>query len=89
MSVLATIAFQPEAYDSAADAFRQIQGYTVDVVPTKGERFTAELLDVIVNDHDGQYRVVLARWDEQAGRGNRNDTVTLDIYDELERMEVV
>ena len=101
---LAVLAFQPEALDSAAQFFRCLaangprvggwadrsgQGYTVDATTKDGRRFTAEVRDVTVGD-DGQYNLVLAEWDENAGRGDRRKLVALDIYDEAaERIEVV
>jgi hypothetical protein len=99
---LAVLAFQPEALDSAAQFFlcltangprvggwvdRSGQGYTVDVLTKDRRRFTAEVRQVLTGD-DGQYKLVLAEWDEDAGRGDRSRLVTLDLYDELERIEV-
>ena len=99
---LAVLAFQPEALDSAAQFFlcltangprvggwvdRSGQGYTVDVLTKNGRRFTAEVRQVLTAD-DGQHKLVLAEWDEHAGRGDRGRLVTLDLYDELERIEV-
>lgn len=100
---LAVLAFQPEALDSAAQFFRCLsangprvggwvdrsgQGYTVDVLTKNGRRFTAEVIQVLTGE-DGQYKLALAEWDEDAGCGDRHKLVTLDIYDELERIEVV
>jgi hypothetical protein len=99
---LAVLAFQPEAHDSAAQFFRCLaangprvggwvdrsgQGYTVDVVTKNARRFTAEVRDVSVGD-DGEYKLVLAEWDEKEGRGDPRKLVELDLFDELERIEV-
>jgi hypothetical protein len=99
---LAVLAFQPEALDSAAQFFlcltangprvggwvdRSGQGYTVDVLTKDGRRFTAEVRQVLTGD-DGQYKLVLAQWDENAGRGDLSRLITLDLYDELEQIEV-
>jgi len=87
---LATIAFQPEAYDSAATTLRQLQGFTVTVQPrvvSSFEPFDAELHDVIVGD-DGQYKVVLRPWDDSTDAPGRR-VVMLDIYDDIARLEVL
>jgi hypothetical protein len=107
---LATLAFQPEAFDSAA-AFVNLltphrrpraevgallapvangdRGYTVTVVPVDGDAFDAEVVDIECDDSDGQYKIVLAEWDEDAGCGDRRRLRRLDIYDDLERIEVI
>lgn len=84
---LATIAFQPEAHDSAADRFRGLRGLTVTVVPTEGEQFDAQVHGLRLDD-DGQYRLDVRPWDEERGEPT-NEVRTLDIYDELERIEVI
>lgn len=93
----ACLAFQPEAFDSAAAFFHRIcretatshagQGYTVDVIPTEGEPFTAEAILIRVGT-DGQWKLVLWEWDEDAGAGDPERERVLDIYDELDRVEV-
>lgn len=88
MSDLATISFQPEAHDSAATAFHAIKGYTVTVVPVKGEPWDAELVDVVVGT-DGQHKAILAPWDEAAGKSDRLKNRWLDLYDDIERLEVI
>lgn len=101
MSDLATLSFQPEAYETAAEFFKQLaangprlggyaspQGYTVDVVPKDGEPFTAEVLDVVADEEDGQYKLVLAEWDDAEDCGDLSKVRKLDLYDDLVRVEV-
>lgn len=85
---LAVLAFQPEAFDGMAQVLRGVVGWTVRVVPVKGEAFDAELLDVTVGD-DGQYKAVVAPWDDAADAGDRKRTQSFDIYDELVCLEVL
>lgn len=86
---LCTIAFHAEAHDTAADSLRQIAGLTVTVVPKDADPFDAELLGVWIHETSGCYVAVFAKWDAAAGRGDRSQTVTLDIYTELDRIEVI
>lgn len=86
---ICTVSFQGEAHDSAANALHAIEGYTVEVFPYEGEAFTAEVLGLIIDPGSGQYRVQLAPWDREAGRGDRNRVRALDIYQDIERVEVI
>jgi hypothetical protein len=56
------IAFQPEAYDSAAASLRRFIGWTMDVKPTDGEQFCAVLVGV-----DGEVAVLDVWSDEDDG----------------------
>ena len=85
---LCTIAFQSEAYDAAAVAINEMRGWCVRAVPTEGEPFDAELLGTLVNERTGCYEVELAVWDEAAGRGDYSNVRRLDIYEQIERIEV-
>lgn len=87
---LCTIAFQPESSDTAAHHYRQLASaeMVVTVVAADGPRVDAELLDVIVGE-DGQHKARFARWSDELGGGDRDQVVVLDIYDEIERIEVV
>jgi hypothetical protein len=89
-SNLCTLAFQPEAYDSAAQALQRCKGYTVDVIPTEGEQFTATLDDLIVHDETGQWCARLLVWTNDNTEPSPDAEVrVLDIYDEIDRLEVV
>src|SRR5206468_3947903 len=78
-----TIAFQPEAYDSAATVLRSIQGYTVTVLPREDVKFDPKLHTITVGE-DGQYKAVFWRWNEETDQADRSKIVELDIYDEIE-----
>lgn len=96
VSPLAVLAFQPEAYDYAAECFRRVGpqgnrgiGLCVEVVPVQGEPFTAAMGAVEADDEDGQYKLTVYEWDEERGDGDPNKPRVFDIYDELDRIEVV
>lgn len=87
---LATIAFQPEAGDTAAEFFALCtqKGYIVDAVPVHGEAFSAVPRGLNVGE-DGQWKLLLHEWDDEAGAANPDRARVLDIYDELERIEII
>ena len=96
-----TIAFVGEAYEAAANVYRSIGGYVVEVETVDGETFDAIIggPDYVyadehgfkpdplrVNDESGQYEVLLMRADEQ---GNpTGEAGYADIYDDLRRITV-
>lgn len=88
----ATISFHGEAYDTAADHFRQAAGWIVLVVPAKpGEAaettpFDARVGELIVGD-DGQWKATLHPTDD-LGEDLPVDALVLDIYDDIDRIEV-
>jgi hypothetical protein len=92
---LCAVAFRPDAYDTAAAALqrftagRRKQGYTIHVVPVEGEPFDAELVDLVIDEDDGKWKAQVAPWDEEEDRGDRSKMRTFDIYDELDRLEVI
>lgn len=92
---LCTIAFRPEAYDTAATTLQHFtahgrnHGFTVHVVPVDGDPFDAELVDLVVDQDAGQWRAEVASWNEQQGCGDRSKMRTFDIYDDLDRLEVL
>lgn len=98
-SELATISFSPEAYESAATFFGHLcprpggqpQGWSITVVPAEGEPFDAEAVEVTTIEdgpHEGYYALTVAPWDEEAGRGDRSQLRTFELYDDLVRVEV-
>lgn len=89
----ASIAFVGEAYDTAADFYRRLEGYTVRVEKNDGARFDATVLDVrIVDDEgDGFWHVELREWlpeDDHSGTAS-GPTHLLDIYDDIDRVVVL
>lgn len=86
---LCMIAFQAEAHDTAARHYQQLANaqLIVRVLPVHGPAFDAELFDV-ASGEDGQYKARFARWSDQLDGGDHGDIVVLDIYDEVERIEV-
>lgn len=96
MSDLCTIAFQSEAFDSAANVLRSIEGYTVTVITRESndplvedEQFDARLIGLTIGD-DGQYKAWFGPWDEERGAVDPDaSAVVLDIYDDIERIEVI
>lgn len=81
---LAVIAFQPEAWESAGTMLYRLEGWTVDVVPIEGEPFTATVGDVVYPDGGG-FKIKLRVWvDDRPG----DEVRTLDVYDEIVRLEV-
>jgi hypothetical protein len=83
-----TIAFQPEAFESAANVWRRLDKHVVEVTPTEGEPFDAVVGDVVIREANGQYAVVLAPADDAGLAIEDAATRVLDIYDEIERVEV-
>lgn len=92
---LCVVGFRAEAYDNAAATLQRFaahnheDGATVHVVPLDDEPFDAELCDLVVDEGDGKWKVHVAPWDGEEGRGDRTKMRTLDIYDELDRLEVI
>lgn len=68
------------------------QGYCVRVVKRDGSpAFDAEVRNVIVHegsDSDGQYKLVLWPWEDDASGGDSTREIELDIYDDILRVEV-
>jgi hypothetical protein len=87
---LCIVAFKGAAYDSAADVYRRIEGWCVDVVPVNGDPFTAEVGPLAADHATGQYRATFYPWSDELGRGEREGdrVLELDIYDDIERVEV-
>lgn len=110
--MLATIAFQPEAFESAAAFFNLLTphgrphakvgpnlnlpvgdepGYCVHVVETSGREYDAEVRDVTeVEKPDGTfYHLVVWEWPDEADRGDASLERVLDIYTDIDRVEVL
>lgn len=88
-SDLCIVAFQPDAYGSAAQFLQRLKRLTFDVFPTEGEKFTATLEDLEIHPDTGQWLAVLKVWaGNDAEPGPDAEVRRLDIYDEIERMEV-
>jgi hypothetical protein len=91
---LATIAYQAEAHDTAADAlwFLADRQFNVRVIPApgtlNGHPFEATVYDVVIGD-DGQYKLQVDRRDDGRPGPTEPDIYELDIYDEIERVEVI
>ena len=75
--------------DTAARHYQQLADaqLIVRVVPVHGPAFDAELFDVTAGD-DGQYKARFAQWSDGLDGGDHDDIVVLDVYDEVERIEV-
>lgn len=76
--------YVPVANDDVSDD----QGYCVHVICADGAEFDAEVRDVTVDENDGQYKLVLWEWEDDADRGDPDKEHVLDIYDDLVRVEV-
>lgn len=87
-SQAALLGFQPEAHETAADVLGTYlrKGFHFEVFPYEGDSFGAEGVDVIVGE-DGSYKAVFKRWDDELGRG-AGEPIALDIYTELDRVEI-
>jgi hypothetical protein len=94
-----TISFSADAYESAADHFRQLAGWMVEVTTTDGVVFDAFIgegpswsygdkdRDVIrVNEENGQYEVLLRRANEHSEPTDEGGWA--DIYDDLKKVVV-
>lgn len=93
MTHLATLSFQPEAHDTAANAFQRVVGLTVTVVPepdalNRFAQFDAELTGIAIGE-DGQYKARLAPWNDEKDEPDRENEVELDLYDDILRLEVI
>lgn len=92
---LCVVGFRAEAYDTVAATLQRFtahnreDGATVHVVPLAGEAFDAEVCDLAVDEDDGKWKVQLAPWNQEEGRGDRSKVRTFDIYDEIARFEVI
>lgn len=84
----AVLAFSPEAFDTAADHFRKIEGYSVDVMIKDGREFDAEVVGIRTNESSGQYELGLAPWDQEKGEGDRSRVEWRDLYDDLASVTV-
>lgn len=84
---LATIAFQPEAHDSAYDAFNRVEGFTVRIVQSGREPFDAQLLGTEFDKH-GDLMIRVAPWDESADSADHSRPMQFVVY-ELDRIEVL
>lgn len=86
---LATIGFQPEAHDSAAQFFQQLKGWTITVVTYEGETFDAECGNVEFAE-GGDILLECWPWNEDLGSGDRSKPPRmLDIYGAIARIEVL
>lgn len=86
---LATVSFQPDAYDSAEAALRQVEDYTVKVVPVEGEAFDARLTGLVHDEH-GETVACFAPWSETLGDVDPEASIVqLNIWHQLERIEVI
>jgi hypothetical protein len=87
---LCVIAFQGAAHDIAAEYYHFLaeKEYTVEVfpVPGLGAAFTATIAKVEVDDVSGQH---IAHFDIWGVDGRSGEVRPMDIYDDIERIEVV
>lgn len=86
---LCCISYQPEAHESAANAFASLQGWTLRVVPAKGEPFDAIAADLIFDRNTGHAMAVLHPWPDGAEEADSSKAITMDIYDDIKRVEVI
>ena len=87
---LCTIAFQSAAYDTAADYIRQLKGYGVDAYLSDGRMIEAFIEDVVADPDSGEWCVHLREIDHSNPAPNAGGALHMvNIYTELERMEVV
>lgn len=87
-ATLCTIAYHGEAHDNAAERIRLMKDWGLEIVLNDGTVESATIVSVEVDDEDGQYKAVCARWADEAPHPDPNDTFTVDIYDDVQRFEV-
>jgi hypothetical protein len=91
---LCVVAFRRDAYGLAVETLERFvqkgprSGVTVRVVPVEGKPFDAELVDLVIGDVDREWKARVAPRDGDSDRGDRSRILTLDIYDELGRLEL-
>jgi hypothetical protein len=85
---LCCLAFRGEAHDTAANYLRWIceKQFTVEVVPTEGEPFTATALGIETDEASGEYVIRLGVW--VGDEGPRGGSRKMNIYSEIDRLEV-
>lgn len=85
---MCTIAY---ADTSAQDALAAIEGWTVTVRPSASADsapFDAQVGPTHRGD-DGQLKLTLYPWDEQADQADRSEPVVVDAFDDIDRLEVI
>jgi len=92
MSRTADISFSDEATEPAEQFFVMLIGYDMIVIPevtTEIPPFTAELVSIGVGEGDGQLKGVWRPVDQVGKPIDSADPIMLDLYDELDRVEVL
>ena len=87
----AVISFSEEATEPAENMFVMLIGWNMTVVPEATvdlEPFNAELISVAVTK-EGNLKGLWDRVDNEGRRIPEEPTVELDLYDELDRVEVL
>lgn len=92
MSRVAVIAFNEEATEPAEQIFVALIGWHMTVIPEPNIDilpFTGELTSIGVNQADGNLKGIWKQTDNEGNYLDDKQEIMLDLYDELDRVEVL